>query len=138
MPAPEELVGAADHEIVAAALGLAPEEIGFDNFRPSLWSAGISFTYVPVRGLDALKRCEPKLEHWEAAFTRHERSSAYVFCRETVEPGSAFHARMFAPRLGSMRTRRPDQPPPRSRGFSITSCRPATARGRSSSNRDIK
>src|SRR5690349_6345083 len=23
-----------------------------------------------------------------------------VFCRETVEPGSAFHARMFAPRLG--------------------------------------
>jgi trans-2,3-dihydro-3-hydroxyanthranilate isomerase len=97
---PEELAGAADREIVAAALGLAPEEIGFDNFRPSLWSAGISFTYVPVRGLDALKRCEPKLEHWEAAFTRHERSSAYVFCRETVEPGSAFHARMFAPRLG--------------------------------------
>jgi trans-2,3-dihydro-3-hydroxyanthranilate isomerase len=97
---PEELGGAADCEIVAAALGLAPQEIGFDNFRPSLWSAGISFTYVPVRGLDALKRCEPKLEHWETAFTRHERSSAYVFCRETVEPGSAFHARMFAPRLG--------------------------------------
>ena len=22
------------------------------------------------------------------------------FCRETVEPGSGFHARMFAPRLG--------------------------------------
>jgi trans-2,3-dihydro-3-hydroxyanthranilate isomerase len=97
---PEELGGAADREILAAALGLAPEEIGFDNFRPSLWSAGISFTYVPVRGLDALKRCEPNLEYWEAAFTRHERSSAYVFCRETVEPGSAFHARMFAPRLG--------------------------------------
>ena len=97
---PEELGGAADREILAAALGLAPEEIEFDNFRPSLWSAGISFTYVPVRGLDALKRCEPNLEYWEAAFTRHERSSAYVFCRETVEPGSAFHARMFAPRLG--------------------------------------
>ena len=97
---PEKLGGAADGESVAAALGLAPEEIGFDNFRPSLWSAGISFTYVPVRGLDALKRCEPKLEYWEAAFTGHERSSAYVFCRETVEPSSAFHARMFAPRLG--------------------------------------
>jgi len=78
---PDELGGAADLETLAAALGLAPEEIGFDNFRSSLWSAGISFTYVPVRGLDALKRCEPKLEHWEAAFTRHERSSAYVFCR---------------------------------------------------------
>ena len=97
---PEELGGAVDREILAAALGLAPEEIGFDDSAPSLRSAGISFTYVPVRGLDALKRCEPNLEYWEAAFTRHERSSAYVFCRETVEPGSAFHARMFAPRLG--------------------------------------
>ena len=32
--------------------------------------------------------------------TRHERNSAYIFCRETVEAGSALHARMFAPRLG--------------------------------------
>ena len=97
---PEELGEGAGRETIGAALGLAPEEIGFDAFRPSLWSAGISFTFVPVRSLDALRRCQPRLEHWEAAFTRHERSSAYVFCRETVEPGSAFHARMFAPRLG--------------------------------------
>ncbi|HTW51677.1 MAG TPA: PhzF family phenazine biosynthesis protein [Stellaceae bacterium] len=97
---PEPLGEPAARETIAAALGLAPEEIGFDDFRPSLWSAGISFTFVPVRGLDAIRRCEPRLEHWKAAFARHERSSAYVFCRETVEAGSAFHARMFAPRLG--------------------------------------
>lgn len=97
---PEELGTMADAETIAMALGLTPDEIGCDDFRPSLWSAGISFSFVPVQSLDAIKRCEPKLEHWEAAFTRHGRSSAYVFCRETVEAGSAFHARMFAPRLG--------------------------------------
>lgn len=97
---PEELGEPAARETIAAALGLAPEEIGFDDFRPSAWSAGISFAFVQVRGLDAIRRCQPRLEHWEAAFARHDRSSAYVFCRETAEAGSAFHARMFAPRLG--------------------------------------
>lgn len=87
-------------ETIATALGLAPEEIGFDAFRPSVWSAGVPFTFVPVDSLDTIKRCQPRLDHWDAAFAHHERSSAYVFCRETVEPGSAFHARMFGPRLG--------------------------------------
>lgn len=97
---PEELGPTADARTIAAALGLEPEEIGCDGFLPSLWSAGVPFTFVPVRGLDAIRRCQPRLDNWEAAFTRHGRSSAYVFCRNTVEAGSAFHARMFAPRLG--------------------------------------
>jgi trans-2,3-dihydro-3-hydroxyanthranilate isomerase len=71
-----------------------------EMFRPSLWSAGISFSFVPVRDLNAIRRCRPSLEHWDAAFARYGRSSAYVFCRETVETGAAFHARMFAPRDG--------------------------------------
>jgi trans-2,3-dihydro-3-hydroxyanthranilate isomerase len=96
---PEELGETADAETIAEALGLQPNEIGFDDFRPSLWSAGISFTLVPVRDLAAIRRCAPRLDHWQAAFTRHGRSSAFVFCRQTVETGSAFHARMFAPHL---------------------------------------
>lgn len=97
---PEEAGETTGRENIAAALGLAPEDIGFDGFRPSLWSAGVPFAYVPLRSLDAVKRCQPRLEHWEAAFAQHAHSSAYVFCREPVEAGSAFHARMFAPRLG--------------------------------------
>jgi trans-2,3-dihydro-3-hydroxyanthranilate isomerase len=97
---PEELEAPGDAQAMALALGLAPDEIGFEMFRPSLWSAGISFSFVPVRGLDATRRCRPNLEHWDAAFARYDRSSAYVFCSETVEAGSAFHARMFAPRFG--------------------------------------
>jgi trans-2,3-dihydro-3-hydroxyanthranilate isomerase len=97
---PEELGTAGDPQTIAAALGLEAEEIGFEAFRPSLWSAGIPFTFVPVRGLEVIRRCRPDLRNWDAAFTRFGRSSAYVFCRETIEPGSAFHTRMFAPRLG--------------------------------------
>lgn len=97
---PEELEAAADTQGMALALGLTPDDIGFEMFRPALWSAGISFSFVPVRDLDAIRRCRPDLERWDAAFERHGRSSAYVFCRETVESGSAFHARMFAPRFG--------------------------------------
>ena len=48
----------------------------------------------------AIRRCQPRIEHWDAAFTRSGRSSAYVFCNETAEAGSAFHTRMFAPRWG--------------------------------------
>jgi trans-2,3-dihydro-3-hydroxyanthranilate isomerase len=96
---PEEAGEAADADTIATALGLQPNEIGFDGFRPSLWSAGISFTFVPVRSLAAIRRCAPRLDHWEAAFSRHGRSSAFVFCRETLEAGSAFHARMFSPHL---------------------------------------
>jgi trans-2,3-dihydro-3-hydroxyanthranilate isomerase len=55
---------------------------------------------VPVRGLDAIRRCQPNLANWQVAFEQDGRSSAYVLCRETVDAGSAFHARMFAPRLG--------------------------------------
>ena len=46
-----------------------------------------------------IRRCEPRPGQWQTAFARHGRSSAFVFCRETVEAGSAFHARMFAPHL---------------------------------------
>lgn len=97
---PEEVGQAASAETIAAALGLDAEDIGFENFKLSCWSAGISFTFVPVRGLDAIRRCQPNLSHWQAAFEQDGRSSAYVFGRETVDAGSAFHARMFAPRLG--------------------------------------
>ena len=97
---PEELEAPTDVQAMALALGLAAEDIGFETFGPCLWSAGISFSFVPVCDLDAIRRCRPNLEHWDAAFTRHGRSSAYVFCRQTAEAGAAFHARMFAPRFG--------------------------------------
>src|SRR5215470_13067543 len=83
---------------IAAALGLAERDIGFDKFKPARWSAGVEFNYVPLTGLDAMRRCRPDTARWSEAFLG--RGSAFLFCRETVEPGHDFHARMFAPRGG--------------------------------------
>jgi trans-2,3-dihydro-3-hydroxyanthranilate isomerase len=97
---PKPAGAAAPGETIAAAIGLSPEDIGFETLVPSRWSAGNTFTFVPVRGLDAIRRCKPVDARWDDAFEAGGRSHAYVFCREAVDAGNSFHARMFAPRLG--------------------------------------
>jgi trans-2,3-dihydro-3-hydroxyanthranilate isomerase len=94
---PAEVGAAPDNATIAAALGIAPAEIGFEGFQPSRWSAGNPFIFVPLAGLAAMARCNPDRPEFGAAFGT---GGAYLFCRETVEPGHAFHARMFAPAMG--------------------------------------
>jgi trans-2,3-dihydro-3-hydroxyanthranilate isomerase len=94
---PAEVGPAPDNTAIAAALGIASAEIGFDGFQPSRWSAGNPFTFVPLAGLAVMARCNPDRPEFDAAFGS---GGAYLFCRETVEPGHAFHARMFAPAMG--------------------------------------
>src|SRR5262245_1902719 len=85
---------------IAAALGLSVNDIGFDRFVPARWSVGNAFTFVPVRNLDAIRRCRVNDAAWDHAFELGGRTSAYVFCGETIDSDNQFHARMFAPRLG--------------------------------------
>jgi trans-2,3-dihydro-3-hydroxyanthranilate isomerase len=94
---PAEVGAAPDNATIAAALGIASAEIGFEDFQPSRWSAGNPFTFVPLAGLAVMARCNPDRPEFGAAFGT---GGAYLFCRETVEPGHAFHARMFAPAMG--------------------------------------
>jgi trans-2,3-dihydro-3-hydroxyanthranilate isomerase len=84
---------------IATALGVANDDIGFSTHRPSKWSVGNTFTVVPMRDLDAVRRCAIDDTRWDAAFERGGHSSAFVFCRETEDAANSFHARMFAPRL---------------------------------------
>jgi len=101
LPALPEPAGApASREAIAAALGLAADDIGFDNHQPSKWSIGMTFTLVPLRSLDAVRRCRIVDAHWNAAFENGGRSSAYLFCKETEDKANSFHARMFAPAAG--------------------------------------
>jgi trans-2,3-dihydro-3-hydroxyanthranilate isomerase len=97
---PAEAGAAGPTAAIAAALGLAEGDIGFETFVPARWSAGVIFAFVPLSGLDAMRRCRANTAHWSAAFGEGHGTGAFMFCRETVEPGHAFHARMFAPLAG--------------------------------------
>lgn len=87
-----------DTEGIAAALGLAADDIGFAGFRPGQWSAGNPLAFVPLRSLDAVRRSRADLSRWDTAFAGN--TGAFIFCGETVERTNAFHARMFAPSFG--------------------------------------
>ncbi len=80
---------------IAAALGIGVDDIGFDGFAPARWSAGVPFTMVPLRSLEAVGRCRPDSASWAAAFGGNAPVGAFVFCRRTMEAGDGFHARMF-------------------------------------------
>lgn len=87
-------------DLLAAALGLLPSEIGFANHKPTVYSAGVPFVFVPVASLDAIAKADVHAQHWGGAFAGCPSAETYLYCPQTVHAGSAFHARMFAPRLG--------------------------------------
>ncbi len=84
----------------AEALGLAPADVGVDQLPAERWTAGNAFTFVPIRSLDAMRRCRVNLARFDAAFGRGTRAAAFLFGRDTEDAASAFHARMFAPSFG--------------------------------------
>lgn len=84
---------------IGAALGLDPHEIGFENHRVSLWSAGVPFVMVPVYDLAAAAKAECDAHEWErvAPMGDGQLAFAYVYCRGGLNHAASFHARMFAP-----------------------------------------
>lgn len=91
---------ARDRDSIAAALGISPSDIGFENHKPAIFDGGLPYTFVPVRNLDALARIEPELSLWERGFGDGHQSDCYAYCRETHQNGHHFAARMFAPFFG--------------------------------------
>ncbi|MBL8575929.1 MAG: PhzF family phenazine biosynthesis protein [Mesorhizobium sp.] len=96
---PARLEASIDASAVAAALGLGPHEIGFENHRLGVWSAGVPYVTVPVAGLDEAGRAAVDAARWLDIAPRIGCSvpAPYVYCRETVGHDCAFHARMFSP-----------------------------------------
>lgn len=97
---PVETEGTPAVDRLAAALGLLQGEIGFENHRPTCYSAGVPFAFVPVASLAAIGRASVQPQHWAQAFGPAVHGHAFLYCRETVHTTSAFHARMFAPAMG--------------------------------------
>ncbi|MEO3385559.1 PhzF family phenazine biosynthesis protein [Mesorhizobium sp. CAU 1741] len=96
----EPLDAELDEAAIAAALGLGPHQIGFENHRPSLWSAGVPFVAVPVAGLDVAAAIRFDGPAWAEMAPKRDNGAvacAYLYCRDTIGHDNAFHARMFVP-----------------------------------------
>lgn len=90
---------APDKRRIAAALGLEPEDIGFGAHQPSVFSAGVIFYLVPVKGPALLTRITPDRRGWADVFPLGH-GSVYVYCETPDEKGNDYAARMFSPGMG--------------------------------------
>jgi trans-2,3-dihydro-3-hydroxyanthranilate isomerase len=77
---------------IALSLGLEPADIGFDGHRPTLFTAGAPFLFIPIRSFDAIGRAAPGIMPWATK----DGPASFLYTRETAREGSAYHARMFA------------------------------------------
>jgi trans-2,3-dihydro-3-hydroxyanthranilate isomerase len=84
----------------AWALGIDPNEIGFDRHVPSRHSAGVAYDLIPVASLEALARSKPQGEAFDKAFGDSDHPSAYVYTRVPDAGSLRFRARMFGPGMG--------------------------------------
>ncbi len=89
-------------EDIAAALSLEPSDIGFGRHVPSIYSAGVAFTFVPVAGQAALARAKPRLDLFDQILVPADAAKAFLYTREVQDPNHHFQARVFAPSLGVM------------------------------------
>jgi trans-2,3-dihydro-3-hydroxyanthranilate isomerase len=90
-----------DPAALAAALSLAPEDIGAGLHVPSRHGAGVAFTFVPVASRDRLDaaRIDPAgLAALGAGFG--ELGALYLYTPDPEGLGPRYQARMFAPHLG--------------------------------------
>ena len=97
---PERIADTAPLPMIAEALGISVDEIGFDRHQPMIASAGVGFNLIPLRSKDAVTRASVQATNWSETFNAAGRPNVFVYTRETVEAGHQFHARMFAPHLG--------------------------------------
>jgi len=93
---PEKQAPEPSPEQCAAALGLAPGDIGLPGFAPSVWQGGPNFIYIPIASRDALTRARVIEPGHGALCDMAGSNGLYLF---TPAEGG-YHARMFAPRDG--------------------------------------
>ncbi len=79
---------------LAKALSIDTDELGFGTHRACLMSAGVPFTLVPLRSVEAVDRAWPDLSVWP------EDLAAFVYAKREAAGHLEFYARMFAPTLG--------------------------------------
>lgn len=97
---PELVPSSIDKDAIGNALGLSKSEIGFENHKPVMFSAGVPFTFVPIPNLEIMEAVSVNPGVWTDAFGEGHHNNAYLYTRETLQHTRSFRARMFAPGLG--------------------------------------
>lgn len=97
---PEQINTALAPALLAEAVGIQPSEIGFANHRPSSFSAGVPYNFLPVSSLAVIARAEVHAPRWAEAFGSGRIGNMMLYCRETIHNTAAFHARVFFPGAG--------------------------------------
>ena len=82
-------------DAIAAAIGVEPGEIGFDNHKPHLVKAGNDFLYVPLNSLAAVRKAMINPAARQELLGAQGMVGAFVYCRGGVSATAAYHARMF-------------------------------------------
>lgn len=90
---------AASRDAIATALGLDRSDLLGDDWSPQALSCGLPFLFVPVRNLAAVAKARVRMDAWDATLKGTWASELFVFAPGGERPGTAFHARMFAPGL---------------------------------------
>lgn len=87
---------------IAAALGIGVHEIGFENHRISIRSAGVPFMLVPVHDMAVAARARMNAQAWLRLVPQVDGLpvDCFLYCRNGEHHTASFHARMFAPSMG--------------------------------------
>lgn len=96
---PEQIAQPIADAALAEALGLDVADLGFEDHRPSAFSAGVAYTMVPVAGGEAIAKARVAGSFAEA-MAAAPNGNAFLYCRDTEEAGHHYHARMFWPEAG--------------------------------------
>lgn len=96
---PEQVAQPIADAALAEALGLELADLGFEEHRPSAFSAGVVYTMVPVSGRESIAKARVA-GAFERVMAPAQNGNAFLYCRETEEAGHHYHARMFWPEAG--------------------------------------
>ena len=100
---PERLSGPLDAVSIAQALGIDADDVGFDGHRPTAWSAGVPFTFIPIASREALAKASLSAGRWATVFGHDPGlpGDVFLYCHQNAgSQGAAntdFETRMFAP-----------------------------------------
>jgi len=95
LPQLPQLVRAApETEKIAGTLGLTVEQIGFGDYMPVVYSAGIEYVLVPIINTEALSNIKLEKRGWDDVYGSDD-VAIYAFCEAGQDSKNDFSARMF-------------------------------------------